>query len=701
MFKISIVRFALTVLALSAAAHAADLSKCDACHKAGDKPAPAIPAGLYASPHAGVGCLSCHTGASRPHKGGVATRGCASCHLDAGRALAASAHGAGVEGAPTCGTCHGGGHAVASLAAEHLQPTYGPRVCARCHRKETEIYLMSAHAKAAAAGDGLAPTCDLCHGPAHATEPLATDRQLSVAHQPVFCGECHTGKRATPDSPFSIPDPRAALLASVHGRLNPATGSYNANCSDCHYIHDEQPAWHYVSSTHFMNVAETCGRCHEREYELYSISVHGLAVAAGVRDAPTCPDCHGDHGVVAVAAYDAEGRETRVVATCSSCHYSLALNAKFNLPNDRVETFERSYHGVVSEGGKTTAADCGSCHRVHDVLPASNPRSSVYRSNLEETCGACHLRVTERFVGTNVHDPAHHPRRSPADYVALVYVVLIAVLLGGMVAHNAVDYVVKVRAIKRARHEPRKVHERLRLSERIQHLVLIISFAALAVTGFAIKFPSAFLFSWLVRLEGPYSIRVTAHKVFAVILIAASVFHLGYLLFTRLGRARLRSIWPRAADVRAGVVTVLHALGLVKERPEFGEFSYAEKVEYWALIWGTAIMAVTGLYLWLDAYIQQYFPYWLYSVLRTIHLYEAVLATSAIVIWHFYHVIFDPYVYPMNFAWLDGKIPERLMVEERTRYLKRLRRRKEDAGAKSAEEAEERPARGEASGDLL
>jgi cytochrome b subunit of formate dehydrogenase len=681
------IRVAFAVAAAAAAAGAVDLSKCDMCHKPAGKPAPAIPGGLYASAHAGLSCLSCHRGASQPHAAGVATRGCTACHADAGRALAASAHNPGVEGAPGCYTCHGAGHRVTSLGAEHLQPTYGPRICARCHARETEVYLKSAHARAAAAGEGPAPTCDFCHGAAHTTEPVATDHQLSAAHQPVFCGGCHAGKLATPESPFSIPDPRAALLASVHGRINPATGTYNANCADCHYLHDEQPAWHYASSTHFMNVAGTCGACHEPEHKLYAASVHGLAVAAGVRDAPTCPNCHGDHGVVAVADYEAGGRATRVVAACSSCHYSLALNAKFNLPNDRVETFERSYHGVVSEGGKTTAADCGSCHRVHDVLPASNPRSSVHPANLEETCGACHLRVTERFVGTDVHRALARPRRSPGDYVAIVYIVMIVVLIGGMVSHNVVDYVAKVRAIRRAQLERAQVVVRLRRIERLQHIVLILSFALLAFTGFAIKYPSAFLFSWLVKLEGAYRLRVTSHKVFAVLLIAASLYHLGYLLFTKNGRARLRAIRPRLSDLREGTLTVLHALGLVKERPEFGEFNYAEKAEYWALVWGTVIMALTGLYLWLDPYIQQFFPYWLYEVLRTVHFYEAILAVTAIVVWHFYFVIFDPSIYPMNFAWLDGKVPERVLLSERLRYLKKIR--KKDLEPKKEDEEEQ------------
>lgn len=675
--------------AFAAAAYGADLSKCEMCHKPTGKPAPAIPGGLYASPHAGMSCLSCHVGATEPHRDGVATRGCTACHAEAGKDLAASAHNPGVEGAPNCYTCHESGHGVHSLTCEHLQPTFGPRICAQCHANETDVYLKSAHARAAEAGNGQAPTCDYCHGEAHSTEPVATDHQLSAEHQPVFCGGCHAGKEATPESPFSIPDPRAALLESVHGEINAETGTYNANCADCHYLHDEQPAWHYASSTHFMNVAQTCGTCHAHEYELYASSVHGVAAAAGVRDAPTCPDCHGDHGVVSVATYEAGGRGTRVVATCSSCHYSLALNAKFHLPNDRVETFEHSYHGVVSEGGKTTAADCGSCHRFHDVLPASNPRSSVNPANLEETCGACHLRATERFVGTDVHRALERPRRTPGDYVAIVYIVMIVVVIGGMIGHNVVDYIAKIREIRRAQFERSKVVVRLRRIERIQHIVLITSFAMLGFTGFSIKFPSAFLFSWLVKLEGAYPIRVTVHKIFAVILILASLYHIGYLLFTKNGRARLRAIRPRLSDFRQGVMTILHALGLVKERPEFGEFNYAEKAEYWALVWGNIIMALTGLYLWLDPYIQKYFPYWLYEVLRTIHFYEAILAVTAIVVWHFYFVIFDPSIYPMNFAWLDGKVPEKVLLSERLRYLKKIRGDGEGRGDEPPPEDEE------------
>lgn len=673
--------------AIAATAYGADLSKCDMCHKPTGKPAPAIPGGLYASPHAGLGCLSCHLGASEPHRDGVATRVCSACHTVEGKDLASSAHNARVKGTPKCYTCHGAGHNVVYLSGPAFQPPYARKVCAGCHPDITADYLRTAHGKAAREGDARAPACYLCHGAAHSVEAVATDTNFAPENLPSFCAGCHAGKRPTAELPFRIPDPRVQLLASVHGQVNEETGALNASCPDCHPPHREEASWNPDSSTHFMHVAKTCGKCHPKEFELFSISVHGLAAAAGMHDAPTCPDCHGDHNVVAVEPVE-EGKRTRIVATCSSCHFSLALSAKFDIPNDRVQTFETSYHGVVSEGGKTTAADCGSCHGFHDVLPASDPRSSVNPANLEDTCGACHIRVTERFAGTEVHRALERPRRTPGDYVAIIYIIMIVVVVGGMIGHNVVDYVAKIREIRRAQFERSKVVVRLRRIERIQHIVLIMSFATLAFTGFSIKFPSAFLFSWIVKLEGPYPFRVTLHKIFAVVLIVASLYHIGYLLFTKNGRARLRAITPSFSDFRQGVLAILHAVGLVKERPEFGEFNYAEKAEYWALVWGNIIMALTGLYLWLDPYIQKYFPYWLYEVLRTIHFYEAILAVTAIIVWHFYFVIFDPSIYPMNFAWLDGKVPEKVLLSERLRYLKKIRGKEKEKETESDKQGE-------------
>jgi cytochrome b subunit of formate dehydrogenase len=105
-------------------------------------------------------------------------------------------------------------------------------------------------------------------------------------------------------------------------------------------------------------------------------------------------------------------------------------------------------------------------------------------------------------------------------------------------------------------------------------------------------------------------------------------------------------------------------VGLQKKRPEIGRFGYAEKMEYWAVIWGTIIMGATGLMIWLKIDVTRFLPRWAVEVATTIHYYEAVLACLAIVVWHFYHVIFDPDVYPINPACVDGLISEELQKHE-------------------------------------
>jgi cytochrome b subunit of formate dehydrogenase len=90
-------------------------------------------------------------------------------------------------------------------------------------------------------------------------------------------------------------------------------------------------------------------------------------------------------------------------------------------------------------------------------------------------------------------------------------------------------------------------------------------------------------------------------------------------------------------------------------RPLFGHFSYAEKTEYWAFMWGTMVMAVTGLVLWFNDFTLRNLPTWVADASTVVHLYEAILATLAILVWHFYAVIFDPEVYPMDLSWLTGR----------------------------------------------
>ena len=583
-------------------------------------------------------------------------------------------------------------------ATPAFQPAYAPRVCANCHGAEAGHYLASAHGLAARAGDAKAPSCRYCHGSAHQIKTIASNPDLGPARSLAFCGRCHAGKKVGQGRPpYAKADPETQLLAGVHGRINEKTGRLNATCADCHGAHDEQPAWAPSSPVNYRRVAATCGRCHPKEYDAYRSSIHAAAATAGAKEAPTCESCHGSHNVVTVLnPPPGEDNWTEDVALCSGCHTSAALAAKFGMSTAPAATFARTYHGVVRAGGKKTAADCGACHRVHAVLPSADPRAATNAGRLADTCGRCHPGAGARFYATNVHKPLAGFYGAPGRVVSYIYIPLIILVIGGMLLHNALDYLKKVRTIRAAQLTAEPPVRRLSLLERLQHILLLLSFGALGYTGFTIKWPAAWFAAWLVRLEGPFPLRSTIHKSAATVLIVTAVFHLCYILFTKVGRRRLRAIWPRLADARDAAYAVLHNLGVKAEAPELDEFSYAEKAEYWALVWGTAIMAATGLYVWLDPVIHRLFPFWLYGVMRTIHLYEAILAILAIVVWHFYAIIFDPSVYPMNLAWLDGKVPAALLRREKGKWL-RQREEEETAKRKAEEEA---AAESEADGEI-
>jgi len=113
-------------------------------------------------------------------------------------------------------------------------------------------------------------------------------------------------------------------------------------------------------------------------------------------------------------------------------------------------------------------------------------------------------------------------------------------------------------------------------------------------------------------------------------------------------------------------------LGLSTERPYFGKFSYAEKIEYLAFMWGSAVMALSGFVLWFNNFSLRYFPKWVSDAATAVHYYEAILATLSILIWHFYIVIFDPDVYPMDPAWLTGKASADHLRHTRPAYLLHL-----------------------------
>ena len=115
---------------------------------------------------------------------------------------------------------------------------------------------------------------------------------------------------------------------------------------------------------------------------------------------------------------------------------------------------------------------------------------------------------------------------------------------------------------------------------------------------------------------------------------------------------------PGLRDFRQLVCQIAFYIGRRHEPSKQGVFGYVEKVEFWALVWGTVVMAITGFVLWFPKSIPETWPGWVIEVAKLIHLLEAVLATLAILVWHFFHTIFHPVEYPMDTSWLTGGLSE-------------------------------------------
>ncbi|MCX8117274.1 MAG: cytochrome b/b6 domain-containing protein [Desulfobacterota bacterium] len=216
---------------------------------------------------------------------------------------------------------------------------------------------------------------------------------------------------------------------------------------------------------------------------------------------------------------------------------------------------------------------------------------------------------------------------------------------------------------------------RMTLNERIQHLNLAINFTILVITGFALRFPEAFWASPITDVPMGMTFRGFLHRLSGAAIVTLGGYHLLYLAFTERGRRIALDMIPTFKDLQDLWETLKNNLFINRPPKEIkmGRFNFREKLEYFGLIWGTIVMTVTGFILWFKEEWLRFFPLWTFEVARAIHFYEAILATFTILIWHFYSVILNPDVYPMNWAWINGYLTEHEMELEHGLELERIK----------------------------
>ncbi len=210
---------------------------------------------------------------------------------------------------------------------------------------------------------------------------------------------------------------------------------------------------------------------------------------------------------------------------------------------------------------------------------------------------------------------------------------------------------------------------RFDINQRIQHIVLIVTFTMLAVSGLPMMFHEAAASQWWVGLWGGIEVMRVAHRIAAGAFVGSLVYHLVYLVWRVYFRKQpmkdlMKIMLPGVKDVRGLFGMFSYYLGRAKRGPKWGRYDIMQKLEYWAMIWGLVIMVVSGLVNWFPVTAASFLPGFIIPMAKSIHGWEAVLAVFWVLAVHLYSVVWSRAVFPLDRSIWTGKISRERMREE-------------------------------------
>ena len=338
---------------------------------------------------------------------------------------------------------------------DELHTPLAPVKCAACHDAEDADYQASIHGQSLAkTPKGDAADCASCHGSHDILPPKDPASKLFRLNIPATCGKCHLNPDIASKSHSGDVAKVESYFTSVHGwALAQAGLTVSAVCTDCHGNHKIFRIEDPKSKVARENIPQTCSQCHLGVYETYRRSIHGSEFEKGNPDVPTCTDCHSEHQIQLPSDPRSKVYATAVSKTCSACHENTALNTKYRLPVGRLQSYQASFHGISNKLGDVTVANCASCHGYHDVLPSSDPRSSVNSGNLQKTCGKCHPQGESNWMIGNIHTSPRMQEHWVPRWTRRAYYLLITGTLGLLVFFIATDL------YSRCKVHPAKTHD--------------------------------------------------------------------------------------------------------------------------------------------------------------------------------------------------------------------------------------------------
>ncbi len=535
----------------------------------------------------------------------------------------------------TCLGCHGDKISAAAFNAS----VHGKNGCTSCHTQLTDL---SKHVRG------------------------------EIKVEKVRCERCHK-------------QVNAKYYASVHSQMD-------VGCADCHTdIHSHK----YWKGDKRIVVAK-CIQCHDQE-AVYRQSIHGQAVAAGNQDSAACNDCHGLHDIKPMN--DPKFRTDRTFHTmvCLRCHGDEQMMKRNHVFLVATETYMESYHGKNYRlGYPEKVAGCSDCHTAHSVLKASNPKSTVNPANLVTTCRQCHKHATVLFTEYYPHadykDSKHYP------LLFMVYISMIVLLVSTFAVFWVHTLLWLYRGFvenreKAARlaegtagHVPNgfKQYRRFNTRHIVLHLLVIVSFLGLALTGLPLKFSNQELSMHLMTLFGGTTNAALIHRICAVITFSYFLSAIAMCIHFLFVRKDIPGNWmerllgpdslcpnPRDVNDITGMIRWFFFKG---PKPTFERWTYWEKFDFLAVFWGMFAIGGSGLMLWFPEVFGRVLPGWMFNVATIVHSDEALLATGFIFTVHFFNTHFRPEKFPMDFVIFNGQVSKEELLEERRDQWQRYER---------------------------
>jgi len=353
---------------------------------------------LARSPHGKMKCVECHAGFNPedvPHKVKIEPVNCLSCHKNTPQKHVfhpkmLKMAGNETNNAVNCKGCHGKHDIVSSRDPKSkFHFTNLTEACGSCHKKEKEQHLKSGHYFAYKKHDPNVPTCIYCH-----SKPITASYQPDLANhkqkQIDLCLSCHLNN---PNIQSKFAKTLLNFEKSVHGAAILRGKNEAPGCVDCHGVHDLTKTEAPNSRINQKNVPNVCGKCHISIAQEYASSIHGIGLQKGMKDAPGCTFCHGEHNILPLPEVPTRVfeqthiKKSTIVRNkmvyCIVCHADEKLMKKYN-----ISTVQKAHDWLPNQQTHWETVRCVDCHSSY--APPNLSHNILSPERTVKKCEQCH-----------------------------------------------------------------------------------------------------------------------------------------------------------------------------------------------------------------------------------------------------------------------------------------------------------------------